>query len=86
MTNLSRILIISSIFLINGCVCPKDHMEWQMPREPIQKHVEFKEKNSELLLDKTNSINLLYNIDEMEAYQKNLKLLVEKMKNYYDAK
>jgi hypothetical protein len=86
MTSLNKILIISFIFLINGCMCPKEHMEWQMPRAPIQMHVEFKEKNSELFLDKTNSVNLLYNINEMEAYQKNLKLLVEKMKNYYDAK
>jgi len=88
MISLNKTITIISILAISGCCteCPKSGMAWNSPPTPIKKHVEFKDKNGELFLDKTNSVNLLYNINEMQAYQKNLETLVATMKKYYDAK
>lgn len=88
MISLNKAITIISILVISGCCteCPKSGMAWDSPPTPIKKHVEFKDKNGELFLDKTNSVNLLYNINEMQAYQKNLETLVATMKKYYDAK
>ena len=88
MINLSKILIISILLVVSGCcsVCPKSGMYWDNPPQPISKNVEFEQKNEGLFLDKTSSANLLYNINEMQAYQKNLEAMIATMKKYYDAK
>ena len=89
MKNLSKILSAICIIVIAGCIsvdCPKSGMKWDTPPKPISKHVNFEQKYSGLYLDTVSSSNLLYNINEMQAYQKNLETLIEKMKSYYDAK
>lgn len=89
MINLSKALVfLFLIWAITGCCsqCPKSGMYWNNPPQPEKKPVEFLQKNGELVLSKESSANLLYNINEMQAYQKNLENMIATMKKYYDAK
>ena len=85
-----RILCLLAVLIASGCWTPKpsplEGAIWVMPSKPEHNKVFFTQYNNGLFLDLNNAINLLYNINENEAYTQKLELLIDTMKGYYHAK
>lgn len=61
-------------------------VSWIMPTKPITLPVDFNEKDGGLYISKDGSVNLLKNIEAMDAYTEKLEVLVKEMKEYYGTK
>ena len=98
---LQTVLMIGFSLLMIGSFCgcatwgKSNHVEWIMPDPPKLKSTRFStiKKGSNVVVNEdimfTNeegSKNLLYNIDEMDAYIKKLQILIAKMQKYYEGK
>ena len=86
----SKKLLILFLFLltsITGCkTIQPSSSEWLMPVKPCSYPVKFEQKDEGLFINKQSSINLLKNIEELDAYIEKLELLVKEMKKYYGEK
>ena len=77
------------IFLGCSTVQPLENHEWMAPSKPDFKSVDIEPINSTTTilrgyyLDSENASNLVYNIENIQAYIKKLELLVNKMAEYH---
>jgi len=73
---------------IIGCktIEPVKDVVWTLPEQPIEHPVKFAQKDNGLYIDKESSVNLLKNINGMDAYTEKLEALIIEMKLYYGAK
>ena len=65
---------------------PLLNANWPMPDTPEKYPVQFVQKDKGLYLNEQSSVNLLKNIEELDAYVAKLEALVKEMKDYYGAK
>ena len=92
-------LIIGSSLLIINCGCMtwdnSNHVKWTIPNQPKISPVTFisvkadannKLKEDIVYMNLEGSKNLMSNIDEMDAYIKNLLALIAQMQKYYEGK
>jgi len=81
------ICIILSVNAIVGCVSTnsEENIKWNTPKPPIYKQIKYIETKDGLLLTKTNAVNLLDNVNNMENYILNLETMIREMKKYYNA-
>ncbi len=82
------VLFILLVIFINGCVGVKYRSKktWNVPQKPKVLPVNFEELNDGLYIDFNSSSNLIYNINEMDAYIEKLEFLLKEMKKYYGDK
>jgi len=75
-------------FCIIGCktVDTVPNAVWDCPIKPTEYPVEFVQKDNGLYINEESSINLLKNINGMDAYIEKLEALITEMKLYYGAK
>ena len=93
------VIVLTIVFSLSlsGCITPNGSksIRWPMPEEPAKKQVqsksvrqgeEFSPQTDGIFLDETSAGNLLFNIDELDAYIEKLEMLIDEMKEYYKAK
>jgi hypothetical protein len=94
---LATILIIVFNFLILSCITIDNNqrVDWLEPSNPIKKQIKsiplrkgqlFIPSEDGIFFDKESSSNLVFNIEELDAYIEKQKMLIEQMKRYYKAK
>ena len=91
-------LIVAFSVVTSGCrtVDPLIRgMDWPEPSKPIEKRVEsiplkkgvtFTPASDGIFLDKESAANILFNVDELDAYIAKQIKLIEEMKSFYNAK
>ena len=84
------VLMVSPILMgvTIGCstLSSSSNVVWMMPQKPEAKPVKFIQKYNGFYIDMESSINLMRHIDELDAYNEKLEVLVKEMKMYYGAK
>jgi len=75
-------LIICFSCILSGCITFKN-AKFELPEEPKQVRINFQKVQNGFFLSEEEAINLANNVDELKAYAKKLKVLVEEMERYY---
>lgn len=86
---INQLLIISTICFNTSCksITFTSKETWEMPPKPNAKKVYFDEgPNNMYYVDSVNATNLFNNVSDMQTYIKQLETLIERMKDYYNAK
>ena len=94
-------MIVFSIVTCTGCKTfpstrsDKSAVEWIVPATPKKKRVHsipiyknktFTPSTNGIFLDEDSAKNLMFNIDELDAYIEKQQLLIKEMKEFYKTK
>jgi hypothetical protein len=72
---------------LTGCITTNEYqIVWPIPSHPKVIPIPFAKQENGYFITEKNAIDLVNNIDEMEAYEKKMELLVETMAKFYKAK
>jgi hypothetical protein len=93
---LKRLVIVLIIaFSCNGCISNMSSAKWETPEKPLKRQVislplskgiRFDVEQDGIFIDSQSAINLLYNIDQLDAYIEKQEKLIQAMKRYYGAR
>jgi len=73
---------------LGGCILPSQFggEKWDLPSKPDIKQISIAPVDDGYFMNREQAANLVDNVDELKAYVEKLEALVEKMKDYYNAK